>query len=764
MSLTPNTRLGPYEILAPLGAGGMGEVYRAKDTRLDREVAIKVLPERLANDADALARLEREAKAVAALSHPNILAIHDVGHEHGVSFVVTELLEGETLRERLHRSAISWRQAVEITVSVADGLSAAHAKGIVHRDLKPENIFITTAGHVKILDFGLARMEPEGRVATAHAPESTPTITLATRPGAILGTLNYMSPEQVRGLRTDGRSDIFSLGCVVYEMVAGRRAFTGDTAADTMTAILKEEPAGITDARTGIPHELERVIVRCLEKKPEQRFQSAPDLAFTLRSILADSGATPARKQPRIPRPALAVLPFENVSRDSEQDYFVDGMTEALISDLAKIGGLKVISRTTVMRYKATTKSLPEIARELNVDAVVEGSVLRVGERVRITAQLIQAATDEHLWAQSYDRDLRDVLKLHSEVARTIAQEIKVTLTPKEHARMVEARPVNPEAYQAYLKGRFHWNKRTPDGLQKAVEYFEQAVSLDPDWPLGYAGLADAYLGMSIWASMRPGEAIPKARAAAAKALEMDESLAGAHATMAFIATLYDWDSPTAEREYQRALALSPNYATAHQWYAQHLTITSRHDAAIKEISKAQEFDPLALIIGANVGCVHYFAGDLEQAETRLRKTLEFGPDFAYAHQVLTMTLFLQGRFAEAITEAREAVRLSNNEPLCAATLGYVCAKAGQPEEARRILDELAARSTEAYIAPTFLALVHAGLGERDRMFEWFERAYKERDVWLRDTLIDPLLTPMRTDPRFTDLVRRVGLPAMMSP
>jgi TolB-like protein/Flp pilus assembly protein TadD len=802
MPLTPNTKLGPYEIVAPLGAGGMGEVYRARDTRLDRDVAVKVLPEQLAGDPLALARFEREAKAVAALSHPNILAIYDVGSHNETAYVVTELLEGETLRQRLGRAAISWRQAVEITVSVADGLSAAHAKGVIHRDLKPENIFITTAGHVKILDFGLARMEPVGQVrATAleqcHKAESTPTMTLATRPGMILGTLNYMSPEQVRGLRTDGRSDIFSLGCVVYEMVAGRRAFTGDTAADTMTAILKEEPAGITDTRTGIRPELERVIARCLEKKPEQRFQSAPDLAFTLRSILADSGATPALKRPRIPWLAkaaivalvlgglvvgafmvrrelrlvrrearetinsLAVLPLENVSRDPEQEYFVDGMTEALISDLAKIGGLKVISRTSVMRYKATTKSLPEIAKELNVDAVVEGSVLRVGDRVRISAQLIHAATEKNLWAESYDRDLRDVLRLQSEVARTIAQEIKVTLTPQEQARMVETRPINPEAYQAYLKGRFYWNKRTSDGLKKAVDYFQQTIALAADWPLGYAGLADAYLLMPEYSSMRTSEAIPKARAAAVKALEMDESLAEAHATMGQIATHYDWNWAIAAREFERLLALTPNYATAHHWYAEHLMITGRHDAAIREITKAQELDPLSLIIGVNVGWVYYVTGDFEAAETRLRRTLELGPDFALAHSYLARTLFLQGRLAEAVTEAREAVRLSNNEPLYADTLGYVCAKAGQPEEAWRILDELVAQSKEAYVAPTHVALVYAGLDERDRMFDWLERAYQERDVFLVYTLPDPLLAPMRREPRFADLVRRVGLPPL---
>lgn len=789
------TRLGPYEILAPLGAGGMGEVYRAKDTRLDRIVAIKVLPEHLAKDAAALARFEREGKAVAALSHPNILAIHDVGNERGISFVVTELLEGETLRDRLNRSAIPWRKSVEFGIAIADGLAAAHAKGIIHRDLKPENIFITTAGHVKILDFGLARIEPERPVAPGHDDETTPTLTLATRPGTILGTLNYMSPEQLRGQHTDARSDIFSLGCVVFEMVAGRKPFTGDTPADTMTAILKEEPAGIAAARTDIHPELEQVIARCLEKTPEQRFQSAHDLAFALRSVLAYSsalstkprtpmawpvrlaivalafgglmvGAFMVRNRPRLVNrearatiKSLAVLPLENLSRDPEQEFFVDGMTEALISDLAKIGSLKVISRTSVMRYKATTKSLPEIARELNVDAVVEGSVLRVGDRVRITAQLIHASTDEHLWTESYDRDLRDILSLQSEVARTIAEQIKVTLSPQVQARLAEARPVNPDAYQAYLKGRFHWNKRTPDGLTKAVEYFEQAIQLDPAWPLGYAGLADAYALLPAYAPVRPDEAMPKAKAAAVKALQLDDSLAEAHTTLGSIAIYNDWDWTAVESEYKRAIALSPNYATAHQWYAEYLQYMGRHDPALNEMTKAHELDPLSLVIGTEVGWVHYCSGDLAEAESQYRKTLELNPDFAFAHRELAKTLLLQGRPDDALTAAREAARLAHNNPMFATVLGYVCARTGRPDEARSILDELTALSKESYVAPSHPALVHAGLDDRDRMFEWFTRACQERDVLLPLTLVDPLLAPMRTDPRFTDLLRRVGLP-----
>jgi TolB-like protein/Flp pilus assembly protein TadD len=579
----------------------------------------------------------------------------------------------------------------------------------------------------------------------------------------------------------------------MYEMLTGRRAFIGETGPDTMTAILKEEPKSVRSLSADVPLELERLVDRCLEKQAEQRFQTSKDMAYSLRSILthvehrkAFSGSrlgwaalgavcliaivagllyvSRPRQGPVDPIDSIAVLPFVNASGDPEQEYFVDGMTEALIGDLAKIRALKVISRTSAMQFKGVKKPLPEIARELKVEAVVEGSVLRGGDRVRITARLIHAATEKHLWSEKYERDLRDVLTLQGEVAQTIAQEIRVTLTPQEQSRMAAARPVNPAAYEAYVKGRFYWNKRTTDGFKKAVEYFDQTVALDPAWPLGYAGLADAHGLMSQYAPVRPSESIPKAKAAVAKALEMDESLAEAHASLAWIAFTNDWDWPTAEREFERALALSPNYATGHMWYAVYFLHMGRRDEALKEITKAKELDPLSLIIGAIAGRVHCYAGDFAQAETCLRKTLELGPDYARTHQELAILLLLQGRHAEATTHAREAVRHSAYDSRYVATLGHVCAKAGQAEEARRILDEFAARSKEEYVASSHFALVHAGLDARDRMFEWLEKACQEHDSMLLYTLTSPLLAPMRSDPRFVDLVRRVGLPPQTPP
>src|SRR5512140_43290 len=494
MTISVGTRLGPYEILSPLGAGGMGEVYRARDKKLDRNVAIKVLPESVAADPETLARFEREAKAVAALSHPNILSIFDFGTQDGVSYAVMELLEGETLRGKLDAGRVSQKQAVNYALQVAKGLSAAHEKGIVHRDLKPENLFVTEDGHLKILDFGLAKRTEQDRTDETSAP----TESKLTEPGVVMGTVGYMSPEQVRGLPVDHRSDHFSFGAILYELLSGKKAFKRDTAADTMSAILKEEPPELSESGRNVSPALDRVVKHCLEKDRDNRFQSAKDIAFALReaaslSIPSPASGTSARQRiPRLPTWALAlvgavallaallvgdvgglrrrlsrgatvariesiaVLPLANLSGDSQQEYFADGMTEELISDLAKISALRVTSRTSVMRYRGSSKSLPEIAKELGVDAVVEGTVTRAGSQVKITAQLIDAVKDRHLWADSFQRELKDVLALQGEVARAIAGEIGVRLTPQERSRLADRKAVNPEAYEAYLRGNYY--------------------------------------------------------------------------------------------------------------------------------------------------------------------------------------------------------------------------------------------------------------------------------------------------------------------
>lgn len=579
MILARGTHLGRYEILGPLGKGGMGEVYRAKDTQLGREVAVKVLSQHLAEDVQALKRFEREARAVAALSHPNILEIHDSGTDQGVAYAVMELLEGETLRDRMKDSVIPSRKALEITAAVADGLAAAHTKGVIHRDLKPENIFLVKDSRVKILDFGLARWTP---VLSTEEVTQAPTKSQVSELGAVTGTVPYMSPEQVRGESLDARSDIFSLGCILYEMLARKRPFSGSSAAETTAAILKDDPP----KPVGVPLEVERVVERCLDKDLERRFHSAHDLAFALRDILSASGTVPslalAARHPRFRTAwiaavvlglivivvgwkmigfqkkspgesalqkieSLAVLPLGNLSGDPKQQYFADGMTEELIAKLARIASLRVISRTSVMEYKDVRKPLPEIAKELNVDAIVEGSVLQVGNRVRITAQLIHAATDRHLWADSYERDLQDILTLQNEVASAIAREVQVKLAPAEAAQLATAPQVNPQAYQAYLLGlNYSGSLITEENIRLAVEMFEKAVDLDPNFASAYAELSRAQ-SFLYFTFDHTAERLAKAKAAVDRAFELQPGFAEGHVALGYY---YYWGF----RDYNRAL------------------------------------------------------------------------------------------------------------------------------------------------------------------------------------------------------------------
>ena len=798
MTLPTGTRLGPYEILTPLGAGGMGEVYRARDTRLGRDVAIKVLPAELSSDRGRLARFETEAKLVASLSHSNILALHDFGRADGVLYAVTELLEGDSLRQRLSGETLPLRKVIEIGAAVADGLAAAHARGIVHRDLKPDNIFLTFDGQVKILDFGLART---AEILPPEAQTAAPTTPAPTEPGTVMGTVGYMSPEQVRGFSADARSDIFAFGCVLYEMVSGRRAFAAATSAETMAAILRDTPEPMS--RTRIVPGLDHVIARCLEKSPDERFQSARDLAFALKEMSGASSAlrTVPEGTPEPPprtfrrRPwlvagfvlaavvaglllflpavrhrlgpagagkieSLAVLPLANLSRDPQQEYFADGMTEELITDLSQIGALRVISRTSAMRYKGTQRSVPELARELNVDAVVEGSVLRVGDRVRITAQLIAAATDKHLWASSYERDLRDVLALQGEVARAIAGEIGVRLTPQERLRLTDKKTVNPDAYEAYLKGRYHWLRGTAPDAQKSLDYFQQSVAKQPDYALAYAGIADAYEQMagSAYGVLSPREAFPKAKVAAMRAVELDSTLAEPYVSLAWSSFVFDRDWTTAENQFQRALRLNPNYPAAHQNYAAFLSEMGRFDEAIREAKRGQELDPLSLRGNFDVGFFLHNARRDDEAIPWFRRVLDMDPTFLRAHWGLGLALVQKRRYDEAIAELHKAVELPGSGPAQLGSLGYAYAVAGRRAEALEIVEKLKERSREHYVPPAAVSIIFSGLGEKDEALTWLEKANEERDPWVASLKVQPMFDSLRSDPRFRDLLHRVGL------
>jgi serine/threonine-protein kinase len=762
--LAAGTQLGPYQILAPLGAGGMGEVYRARDTRLDREVAVKVLPGHLANDPDRLARFEREAKAVAALSHPNILAIYDCGKEHGFSFAVTELLEGETLRERLTHAPLPWRKAVEIGVALADGLAAAHAKGIVHRDLKPENIFLTADGRVKILDFGLARVE-------LSAPPDAPTglyQPAPTDPGTVLGTVGYMAPEQVRGQVVDARSDLFALGCVLYELVTSRPAFRRATAADSQAAILREEPPALTAPGLSIPVELEKLILLCLEKNPELRFQSARDLGFALQVLHRGPGLGGSDPW-AVPRPArptrrgkaidsLAILPLVNASADPAMDYLCDGITDSIIDNLSQLPKLRVMARSTVFRFKGRDADPCAVGRELQVRAVLTGRVMQRGDRLRIRVELVDAADGALLWGEQYNRPRAEIFVIEEEIARAISARLRLQLTGKEKKRLGKRPTENTEAYELYLRGCHCSAEWTPGSFQRAIDHFTQAIKLDPGYALAYAGLADTYFRAAThW--LPPGQAIPQARAAALRAVELDDQLSEAHASLGVAIQYHDWDWPGAEAEFRRALELKPNSAVARYWYGMFLGEMGRLDEAVAQLRHALDHDPLALHINTFLGVFLGTAGRYPEAVAQLRKTIAMDPAFYLAHTFLGWTLLRMGRLSEALASLTRATELVTDDPTQIAELGFAEGLAGERDRARDRLRKLEELARHRYVSPYERASVYSGLGEKEEAFAWLEKAYAERSVWMVRLKVAFTMEPLRTDPRFAALVRRVGLP-----
>lgn len=777
-----------YRILEKVGGGGMGVVYKAEDTKLGRLVALKFLPEALSTDRASVERFQREARSASALNHPHICTIYDIDEHDGRQFIVMELLEGQTLKHHIAGQPLPTKQVLELGLQIADALEAAHAKGIIHRDLKPGNIIVSPRGQAKLLDFGLVRLLPA-------ASEAIATDTL-TETRAVIGTLPYMAPEQVRGEKVDAHADIYALGAVLYEMGTGQRPFPEELATRLTDDILHKPPAAPSRLNPELPAELERIILKCLEKDPEKRYHSASELMVDLRPLSAPTAVSAFRpdhfvlsrrsllvgagvvlaglvaalvgfnlggvRERLLRRPAvlriesLAVLPLENFSRDPEQDYFAEGMTEALITDLAQISALKVISRTSVMRYKGTQKPLPEIARELNVDAVVEGSVQQVGNRVRITAQLVHARTDRHLWAQSYERDLRDILALQDEVARAIANEIQIKLTPLEQAHLARARPIDPEVYELYLKGRYSWNKRTEGELKKAIQYFEQAVRKDPNYAQAYSGLADSYIALNLRGYLSPKETNPRAELAIRKALETDDALAEAHASLARL-HFSNWEWSAAEREFKRAMNLNPGYVEAHHAYSHYLTAMGRTAESLAESKRALELAPLDSTMNEHLGWHYLFARQYDQAIEQGRKTVELDANVPLAHYILGQAYEQRSMYEEAIAEFQKAISLSEANPEMLMGLGYAYAVAGKKGEGRRLLDKLAALSKQRYVSPFYMAVMYLGLGDKEGALRWLEKAYEERSAELAYLHVEPWFDPLRTDPRFQDLLRRMN-------
>ncbi len=763
------TTVGHYSIVDQLGQGGMGVVYLAEDRKLKRRVALKALPPALAQDPGCLQRFQREAEALAVLDHPGIVTVFSIesaplpdadstSDTTMFHFLTMQLIEGRSLVDLIPPDGFAVDEFFGIAIQLADALAAAHDKGVIHRDLKPSNIMVTANGQVKVLDFGLAKLRWDATIADSS---ELPTEAL-TQAGNVVGTVPYMSPEQVQGRDLDLRSDIFSLGAVLYEMALGQRPFSGESPADLMSAILRDTPTSIDTLRTDLPHHLARIVRHCLERDPRNRFQTARDVCNELQDLRAELGSTDtagslarsvAKRQAEIR--SLAVLPLVNLSGESDQEYFADGMTEALITDLARIGGLKVISRTSVMLYKDARKPLREIARELDVAAIIEGSVLRIGDSVRISAQLIDAQTDEHLWAESYDRHVRDILTLMSEVARNVADEVCVQLTSQERSLLAGRRQVDPEAHELFLKGRFHLGRLTREGVEQAADLMQRAIDRDPDYPQAWVGLADARLTFVLFGWLDYAEGLPSVRAAAIRALELDSTLADAHAILADV-DARERNYEIAERGFRRAVELSPNHARAHGDYSMLLVWLARLDQAIAQAQRALELEPLSLKAGIDLGSAFYFARRYEEAEHQIRQVLALHPKAPYAEWCLGVTLAQQARYAEAIE-----IFLGRHVPTAATNwaLGYIYGIVGEHDKAREVLDYLLEKSRSQFVSPAMIAYVYLGLGDSDRALDLLEETFIGRGGRLIYLQVDPWLDSLRDHPRFQELVRKMKFP-----
>jgi serine/threonine-protein kinase len=780
------TKLAHFLILEPLGAGGMGVVYRARDERLERDVAIKVLPAGgLADDA-ARKQFRKEALSLSRLNHPNIETVHAFDSQEGVDFLVLELVSGETLSDLIRMGPLPENEVVRIGIELSDGLAAAHKAGILHRDIKPANLSITADGRLKILDFGLAKFL---RTAAGHA--TTETVSASDR---VVGTLPYMPPEQLQGGAVDARSDVYAAGTVLYEAACGRRAFPQGDATAAIAAIVGQPPVPPQKIHGEVSSDLQRIILRCLEKDPTRRYASAEELRSDLRQMTIPAARRSLLKPgprrvpirllaylgtvvllaigvsigfgrlglrdrlfgvPATAEQSLAVLPLVNLSGDAEQEYFADGMTDELITLLAQVSALRVISRSSAMQYKATKKSLREIASELHVGMVVEGSVIRSGDRVRISAQLIDPKKGRHLWAESYERGLSDVLALQSDVARAIVQSVRVRISPEERGRLTSRRIVDPEAHEAYLRAQTEYNRFTSESLLKARDLYRQAIAIDPGYAAAHAGLAQTFCLLSNMV-LPPRDAMSQAKASALLAVQLDSTLARGYGALGYVRAFYEWKWDQAQIELKKMLELNPGSAEAHQNFGYYLVVNGRFREALDELKKAHELDPLSSSIATQTVFPLYEGREYDKAIAAAERLLRMDPTLWNVHMVLCQALLKSGDFSRGIAEAEEARRLDENT-ITLAWLGYAYAVGGRVADARKILQRMKSPSGAIYVAPYTLAVLYTGLGERDAAITSLERGIEERSEDMVFLKVEPALDPLRSDPRFKSLLRHMG-------
>lgn len=822
-------QIGRYRVLSTIGAGGMGEVYLADDKELERTVAIKILPDDLAANKDRVQRFVQEAKATSALNHPNILTIHEIGSVHGKHFIVSEFIKGKTLRDKLQTESLDLSETIDIAIQIGLALQAAHEAKIIHRDIKPENVMIRDDGFVKVLDFGLAKLTEQQRpLLGTEAPTKAK---VRTQSGVILGTVAYISPEQARGKSVDERTDVWSLGVLLYEMLAKRKPFGGETTTDVLAAILTKDPVSPSALNPDVPIELERIVIKSLRKDREERYQTVKDLLIDLKDYKQEldfrrklektaepNQASTAAHKLSDSRPnaihttsnaeyvvseirqhkrgaaialllvalsitgfgywyygggpsdskqieSIAVMPFVNEAGDSEIDYLADGLTESLISSLSQLPNLSVKARASVFRYKGKEINLQDLSNDLHIQAILLGRIVQRGDALTLNLELVEISNETVIWSEQYNRKQIDIVMLQSEIARDVSNKLRLRLSNTEEQRVTKSFTKNAEAYKHYLQGRYHWNKRTEEGVRRSIEYFDQAIEIDPKYALAHAGLADAYIVLPVYSNTPSKESHTKAREAALKALQIDGTLAEAHASLAAVKQLYEWDFSGAEVEYRRAIELNPSYSTAYLWYAWFLSSLGRHSEAIIEIKKAQEVDPLSLIVNSAIGNIYNAARQPDEAIGQLRKTIVMDKNFARARSYLADAYIEKGMYEDAIEEYKNAEILSGkydaeNADKRAQSLKDALQRGGVKGYWRRNLELTKENANQGYMSPAKLAAAYARAEDIDQALKLLESAFIERDQYLFYNLkIDPSFDEIRRDPRYHDLVKRVGLP-----